>query len=254
MTIARIDLPDATYQRAWSVADASERATLVATSPSPLGPKRGDVIYQIDTGIYYLIVQTSVIQQLSNLAALPIALATQVSGVLPTANGGTSVNIAANALPLGSGQIAFPATANPSTDVNTLDDYEEGTWTPTIGGSGGQSGQVYSLQTGGYIKIGKNVWISCSVAVSTLGTITGNAQVKGLPFVVGGTGDRGWAGMYWSGLSIPHVYVSAVSDASGSTMSLFGAAAADNALSNLVQADLSNAATFVINLAYKAAN
>ncbi len=62
--------------------------------------------------------------------ANPVVLTTDVSGVLPTANGGTSVNIASAALPLGSGQITFPATQNPSADANTLDDYEEGTWTP----------------------------------------------------------------------------------------------------------------------------
>ena len=28
--------------------------------------------------------------------------------------------------------IIFPATQNASSDVNTLDDYEEGTWTPAF--------------------------------------------------------------------------------------------------------------------------
>src|SRR5262245_1079228 len=30
------------------------------------------------------------------------------------------------------GQLPFPALQNSSADANTLDDYEEGTWTPTI--------------------------------------------------------------------------------------------------------------------------
>ena len=33
---------------------------------------------------------------------------------------------------LTSGQITFPTTQVPSSDANTLDDYEEGTWTPVI--------------------------------------------------------------------------------------------------------------------------
>lgn len=81
MTITRIDLPDPIYQRAWSVANAAERATLLAA-----GPRRGDIIYQIDTTTYYLVVETSIIQQLSGFAAIPINLATQVTGILPDGN------------------------------------------------------------------------------------------------------------------------------------------------------------------------
>ena len=45
------------------------------------------------------------------------------------------------------GQIAFPATAVPSADANTLDDYEEGTFTPTIllGGTAVTSGTKENL-------------------------------------------------------------------------------------------------------------
>lgn len=35
----------------------------------------------------------------------------------------------------GAGGIAFPATAVAVADANTLDDYEEGTWTPSLGGN-----------------------------------------------------------------------------------------------------------------------
>lgn len=80
------------------------------------------------------------------------------------------------------GQIQFPATQNPSSDVNTIDDYEEGTWTPTIGGNTSQSGQVYAIQVGSYVKIGKWVFVNFAVKLSTLGTITGQVQIKGLPF------------------------------------------------------------------------
>jgi hypothetical protein len=39
-----------------------------------------------------------------------------------------------DATPSASGSgISFPATQSASTNANTLDDYEEGTWTPTIG-------------------------------------------------------------------------------------------------------------------------
>src|SRR5689334_3549832 len=73
------------------------------------------------------------------------------------------------------GQVKFPGTQNASSNVNTLDDYEEGTWTPGIGGSGGQSGQAYSIQVGSYVKIGKRVFADFTITLSTLGTVTGNA-------------------------------------------------------------------------------
>lgn len=58
----------------------------------------------------------------------------------------------------------------------------EGTWTPTIGGSTSQSGQAYSLQSAYYTKVGKQVHAQGRVTLSTLGTITGEVCIKGLPF------------------------------------------------------------------------
>ena len=78
--------------------------------------------------------------------------------------------------------IKFPATQVASSDDNTLDDYEVGTFTPVLGGAGGTSGQSYGLQGGNYVKIGDRVFIDANTGLSTKGTITGNVQVSGLPF------------------------------------------------------------------------
>lgn len=81
------------------------------------------------------------------------------------------------------GQIAFPSTQAPSTDPNTLDDYEEGTWTPNVTfGAGGNTGLTYSSQTGAYIKIGKLVCLWGMVILSNKGTSTGVAQIGNIPF------------------------------------------------------------------------
>lgn len=85
MTISRINTPsDATWQRAWEVADAAELATLLATYLTPLGPKRGDIIVQLDDGIYWFVVTTNVVQRLNGLAVIPVDLASEVTGLLPT--------------------------------------------------------------------------------------------------------------------------------------------------------------------------
>ena len=88
--------------------------------------------------------------------------------------------------------IKFPATQVPSADPNTLDDYEEGTWTPIIGGDT-ETGQTYIQQIGTYIKIGQVVVLYAKVKLSNKGTITGiYTKIKGLPFsmspIGGGSG------------------------------------------------------------------
>lgn len=82
------------------------------------------------------------------------------------------------------GQIKFPATQNASSNVNTLDDYEEGTWTPTFGLiSVDPTGTTYATQYGSYTKIGNRVFIEFAVTLTATGTGgTGNICIKGLPF------------------------------------------------------------------------
>lgn len=83
------------------------------------------------------------------------------------------------------GQIAFPATAVPSADPNTLDDYEEGTWTVTI--TCGTSGTITlqaGEQTGGYTKIGRVVHVHGFVDVDSTSSPLGTAMVS-LPFTCG---------------------------------------------------------------------
>jgi hypothetical protein len=87
-----------------------------------------------------------------------------------------------NATPSTSGSgITFPATQSASSDANTLDDYEEGTWTPTIQGGSSAGTTTYSSQQGFYIKIGKLVICTADLAASAT-TGTGQLQIGGLPF------------------------------------------------------------------------
>lgn len=74
-----------------------------------------------------------------------------------------------------SGQIKFPATQAPSSDANTLDDYEEGAWTPTVGGNS------VCVSTGIYVKIGRQVTVWCDLTVTTRGTGS-QSTISGLPF------------------------------------------------------------------------
>jgi len=91
------------------------------------------------------------------------------------------------ATPSGSGSgVTFPATQSSSSDANTLDDYEEGTFTPSLGGN-----TTYSIQQGSYTKVGRMVYLNFDISVTTLGT--GSATTfSGMPFASGtGTSNAG---------------------------------------------------------------
>jgi len=104
--------------------------------------------------------------------------------------------------------IAFPATQSASSDANTLDDYEEGTWTPSVGGTA-----TYSSRTGTYTKIGRQVTAWFDVTILLIGT--GGGSLSGLPFTntsslpgVGGIG-------YFSSLVSSFVIVNPIVPGSG---------------------------------------
>ena len=79
----------------------------------------------------------------------------------------------------GSG-ISFPATQSASSNANTLDDYEEGTWTPTATPS---SGSITSYtSTGNYTKIGNLVFAQFSLLITNGGTASSDLTVGALPF------------------------------------------------------------------------
>lgn len=110
----------------------------------------------------------------------------------------------ANTLATGTG-VSFPATQNASSDANTLDDYEKGTWTPNQGSGLTITGGFGS--DGRYIKIGNSVYVYGYVyASSTLSLAANGVICSNLPFTANGGvvafGDgRQSAGNLYSGSS-----------------------------------------------------
>jgi len=76
--------------------------------------------------------------------------------------------------------IVLGATSN--TDANTLDDYEEGTFTPTITGSSSNPSVTYITQAGKYTKVGNLVTVSIYLETSAFSGGGGDLQFSGLPF------------------------------------------------------------------------
>jgi hypothetical protein len=97
--------------------------------------------------------------------------------------------------------IAFPSTQSASTDANTLDDYEEGTFTPTISYTGGTTGtQTYTNQKAKYVKIGKLVTVNVQIEFEK-NTLSGGYldAINTLPFTasaLSGLTSHTFAGWY----------------------------------------------------------
>lgn len=97
----------------------------------------------------------------------------------------------AGSVSLLSGQLKFPATQIASADANTLDDYEEGTWTPTV--TAGSGSITTYTSSGKYTKIGNVVHATLDITVSNKGT-AGGAMVATLPFSSNASTGAGAAG------------------------------------------------------------
>jgi len=89
------------------------------------------------------------------------------------------------AVNLTGGAVIFPATQNASSNANTLDDYEEGTWTPVLKFGTGTSANTLGTAIGNYTKIGNMVFAQFYISVQTKGGNTGQATIESLPFTSG---------------------------------------------------------------------
>lgn len=180
------------------------------------------------------------------------------TGLLALARGGTHTDLSATG-----GTSKFLKQASAGSDITVvqpagadLSDYAVGTWTPVIGGDGGQSGQAYSNQNGYYIKIGRLVFISYYVTLSTKGTITGTPWISGFPFANNSAGGAYSSGdiCQWGPLNTTWVKIGLRIDPGNSAGYLFAAAAATTTLNTtLVVSDILNTTLFIGHAMYMTA-
>jgi hypothetical protein len=111
--------------------------------------------------------------------------------------------------------------------ANALDDYEEGTWTPALGGTA-----TYTVQIGAYTKIGRFVVASFNLAVNVLGTGS-TILISGLPFTAS-SGAVPYAGAtsYFSGLAVNVTALTCYAEPGGTRIGFNSAATAVNIATN----------------------
>ena len=140
-------------------------------------------------------------------ATSPTAASLKTAGGFAAAKaiiGGSTIQattgIAVGAATPGTGGVAFPATAVAVADANTLDDYEENTWTPSLEFGAATTGITYSEQSGTYTKIGRFVHVQGQFTLTNKGSATGSATISGLPFSASAT-DKGGAIGYMNAIT-----------------------------------------------------
>lgn len=139
--------------------------------------------------------------------------------------------------------IDFSITSHPAGMTSELlSDYEEGTWTPVLGGTGGTSGQTYSLQSGRYTKIGRQVICNFEIVLTAVGTVTNYAAINGLPFTstAGSTSlDGGSTTLtFASGFATNQIYVSGYLVNGETRVWVVGIAAAGTNIDNILATNI----------------
>jgi len=142
----------------------------------------------------------------SNVVGANILTTTGTTALGITANG--QITTANAPFILTGGQIKFPGTQIASGDGNTLDDYEEGTFTPIMSPTTGS--WTTSSTTGRYVKVGQTVTVFMSLTITTVGTGSGFIGVDGFPFVAFnpniGAGNRAGIGIAREDASIGYAF------------------------------------------------
>lgn len=143
------------------------------------------------------------------------------------------------------GQIAFPSSQNASAGANTLDDYEEGTFTPTYATTGTDfSGVTYDRQSGIYTKVGRSLFFTLVLRTDGYtGSPTGSIVVNGMPFTANNSATDLRAPIALTGFSFATNRPSIGIITNNTTqMSLHYISATNADPANLAVADFSNSA------------
>ena len=123
---------------------------------------------------------------------------TAPTSVLQWSSAAKCIGLNTNPATSGTG-ITFPATQDASSNANTLDDYEEGTWTPVFKGTTGDPTVTYTQQSGRYVKIGRMFYWGVAIRVNTTSGGSGILYIES-PVPILSTGSNTWGGtVAWNG-------------------------------------------------------
>ena len=151
--------------------------------------------------------------------------------------------------------ISFAATSDGS-GIDTseiLDDYEEGTWTPTLSYSSSGSATL-SEALGFYVKIGRKVHVVITLTCSAQGSGSGNVLIGGLPYQTGSTSGFRLNGhfTYMTGFSNINSVVTLYKAGAGNSMEVFmmNSTGSTDAIVNVTRNNVTDSATIRAHATY----
>jgi hypothetical protein len=143
-----------------------------------------------------------------------------------------------------------------ATASNLLDDYEEGTWTPTASCTDGNGSLAYNYQVGHYTKVGNMVNITCYMALSSISGASGDFRIAGVPFTSQNVANAYIVGSMWmnttvSGQIFDGDYHLQTYLAANDTTVRFFSMNGGGAATQLTTAMLNNTTDFMLNITYR---
>jgi hypothetical protein len=149
---------------------------------------------------------------------------------------------------LNAGQLKFPASQNASSDANTLDDYEEGDWTPVLS-DGSNNFTMSANQNGRYTKIGRVVHFEAECGTSSIGSASGALKLIGLPFTSASSTSEGVCSIgFLRAFNYSADTIQLMAQVNGGTTEIAFFASKDDATEETVQCSQADSSSFFIRI------
>jgi hypothetical protein len=147
--------------------------------------------------------------------------------------------------------IRFAATQVASANANTLDDYEEGTFTPNLLFGGGNTGMTFFNRQGSYTKVGTVVTIQIGIYINSKGSSTGVVSISNAPFATPNAGFGSYGGIIYgqSGMGASGMPYALVEENSTTIKLYYSNVGGETALTNSTIANY-----FQLSITYRSAS
>jgi hypothetical protein len=134
--------------------------------------------------------------------------------------------------------------------ANALDDYEEGTWTPSISFGGASVGvTLNAANAASYTKIGRQVTVNGYLILTSKGSSAGTARITGLPFTVANTnGTYSAATLRFSNITFAN-QLQGFANVNTTTIE-FEETTEAGVVTNITNADFANDSQIIFSLTY----
>lgn len=215
--------------RVATYACATDKVWLTGVEPSPTRKESGFELYNVGLA-------GGVISEWGNWRPVNCALELEaITGTAPAA------------------AFSIPAGLQFGAGKTTLQNYDEGTFTPAIVGQTTAGAATYSVQAGSYTRVGRDVSFTARIALSGAHTGTGNILITGLPFPVKNGNNYYAAAPITSVANLTTAVVSLAGrcEINTSQVTVWKRAAAATSETQAVIADLSATTSLVITGTYK---